>query len=446
MQNIEIFIINLARSVDRRESMKQKIAKIRGFGEIYIDGEKITHPLTPSAREGEQNAESATTSSLRENERSEFSWQSKTRESSKNSADSANETKNAESCTKSQNLNLDDCFASLTNPMDCHDSASQNLAMTESNTDSANQTNIAESNANCHFERSEKTQKNRDSSLRTSRFAQNDKNNLPLPNVRGGLRGWVDSQNNSGAKFSNSDFTHPLAPSASEGESLDLHFHFFSATDANDFKDNPAKIPPHYHPKLTRFVKGKDLSFGEIACFSSHYRLWEKCVALDSPIVVLEDDIDFMQDFCQIADIFKSPFEYVRLYYLFDRKISQIYDNFYISFGKIAGTQGYYLTPTAAQKFIKNARFWLFCVDDYMDMFFIHNVKNIIFLPFVIAEDSINATQSTILGRTKPKMSFWRKLTRELSRIYFYVIRKWLYFALNCVEIRAFFSAKQNRK
>ncbi|MGX2982351.1 hypothetical protein [Helicobacter sp. 23-1045] len=43
----------------------------------------------------------------------------------------------AESATKSQNLNLDGCFASLTNPMDCHDSASQNLAMTENKLDSA---------------------------------------------------------------------------------------------------------------------------------------------------------------------------------------------------------------------------------------------------------------------------------------------------------------------
>ncbi|MGX3011924.1 hypothetical protein ACWIUD_10280 [Helicobacter sp. 23-1044] len=92
---------------------------------------------------------------------------------------------------------------------------------------------FAESTLNCHFERSEKSHnfKKRDSSLRTSHFAQNDKNILPLPNARGfaqslplpcggGLRGWVDSQNNSSAKFSNSDFTHPLAPSAREGEFL----------------------------------------------------------------------------------------------------------------------------------------------------------------------------------------------------------------------------------
>ncbi|MGX3010387.1 ABC transporter ATP-binding protein [Helicobacter sp. 23-1044] len=45
--------------------------------------------------------------------------------------------------------------------------------------------------------------------------------NFPLPNARGGQRGWVDSQKNSGAKFSNSDSTHPLTPSAREGGQVD---------------------------------------------------------------------------------------------------------------------------------------------------------------------------------------------------------------------------------
>ncbi|MGX2981886.1 GTPase Era [Helicobacter sp. 23-1045] len=100
--------------------------------------------------------------------------------------------------------------------------AESNKKNGENIADSAN----AESNKSCHIERSEISQ-NRDSSIASQ--SQNDKNNpssqmredksqsLPLP-CGGGLRGWVDSQKNSSAKFSNSDFTHPLAPSAREGE------------------------------------------------------------------------------------------------------------------------------------------------------------------------------------------------------------------------------------
>ncbi|MGX3011597.1 MBL fold metallo-hydrolase [Helicobacter sp. 23-1044] len=62
----------------------------------------------------------------------------KTNESNKQNnetiADSANQIKIAESCTKTQNLK-----------MDCHDLTSSNLAMTENKLDSANRTNITES-------------------------------------------------------------------------------------------------------------------------------------------------------------------------------------------------------------------------------------------------------------------------------------------------------------
>ena len=45
--------------------------------------------------------------------------------------------------------------------------------------------------------------------------------NSPLP-CGWGQRGWVNSQNNSSAQFSNNESTPPLTPSAREGESIDL--------------------------------------------------------------------------------------------------------------------------------------------------------------------------------------------------------------------------------
>ncbi|MGX2983764.1 hypothetical protein [Helicobacter sp. 23-1045] len=65
--------------------------------------------------------------------------------------DSAFHAKIAESATNSQNLKRDSSLRASTSrendKIDCHDSASQNLAMTESNTDSAICTNFAESHA-----------------------------------------------------------------------------------------------------------------------------------------------------------------------------------------------------------------------------------------------------------------------------------------------------------
>ena len=39
-----------------------------------------------------------------------------------------------------------------------------------------------------------------------------------------------------------------------------------------------------------------------------------------------------------IIKIEKSKFEYVRLYYLFDKKIHHLIDNFYISYQNLSGT------------------------------------------------------------------------------------------------------------
>jgi GR25 family glycosyltransferase involved in LPS biosynthesis len=35
----------------------------------------------------------------------------------------------------------------------------------------------------------------------------------------------------------------------------------------------------------------RQLTYGEIACAMSHFKLWEKCIELDEPILILEDDI-----------------------------------------------------------------------------------------------------------------------------------------------------------
>ena len=361
MTKFDIFVVNLKRSADRREAMRRKIAGIRGFRAIYIDGELVCEENSP---------------------------------------------------LELHSVRLLGFGASQTPSLVSAPKIPKNYKSHTENPSVVDSTHSAESNKKIKSKKPLKS---------FCYFWLSPKVESPLP------------------------LNHNLLNNANSTQSAEfaLHFHFFDATDATKFKNGESPLPPQYSSKLTRFVKGKDLSFGEIAIFSSSYRLWQKCVELDSPIIVLEDDIDFMQDFCRIVDIFKSPFEYVRLYYLFDRKITHLYDNFHISFGNVSGAQGYYLTPQAAQKFIKNARFWLFCIDDYMDMFFIHSVKNIIFKPFIISEDSLSAGTSTILGREKPQMRFYQKLTRELSRIYFFMIRKYMYFALHCVELRAFFRANR---
>lgn len=58
----------------------------------------------------------------------------------------------------------------------------------------------------------------------------------------------------------------------------------------------------HYYQIVERQLigekdKGKLSRPGVIGCFYSHYRLWEKCVELDEPIMIFEDDVKFYRKY-----------------------------------------------------------------------------------------------------------------------------------------------------
>lgn len=175
-----------------------------------------------------------------------------------------------------------------------------------------------------------------------------------------------------------------------------FNFMFFNATSAKDIATNKIFIS-NYNIKMSKFIRGKALSYAEIACFSSHYRLWQKCVELDSPIVVIEDDVNFNSNFIDsLIDIYNSNIPYVRLICSFDRGIRHMRDNFYMSFSNVSGSQGYFIAPNAALKFISHSKNWFHCVDNYMDMFFLHDVWNVLYKPFSIYDDIEQSKISTI--------------------------------------------------
>ncbi|HEC1756115.1 TPA: glycosyltransferase family 25 protein [Campylobacter lari] len=196
-----------------------------------------------------------------------------------------------------------------------------------------------------------------------------------------------------------------------------LEFEFFKAIDGS--KNEHLQFKSHF-PWWCQFVLGRELSDSEKSCFASHYSLWEKCQELNSPIIILEDDVIFSDEFLNnsnvIEKLLNSNYKYIRFYYLFNKKIHHLNNNFYISYENIGGTQGYFIHPNAAKKFIEKARYWFKPVDDYMDIYYYHKVENIIYKPFLIYLSSLNS----IIGQRnqKPKNIF-RKIIREIFRFYF---------------------------
>ncbi|PAF51551.1 glycosyltransferase family 25 protein [Helicobacter sp. 13S00477-4] len=196
---------------------------------------------------------------------------------------------------------------------------------------------------------------------------------------------------------------------------------FFDAIDAK--KGEQHRFDKYYSSFLSKIYRARDATDGEIACYASHFSLWCECVKLDEPIVILEDDVElldcFLEGFCRIKE---SSYEYVRLMALDEPKkpFTMIEKNFATTYDDIAGAQGYYLTPNAAKKFIDGSKYWILAVDNFMDKIYMHGVKTVLHIPYLIAENPQVSVVTTIPNRydKKIKKSLFWKAIREIVRPY----------------------------
>ena len=211
--------------------------------------------------------------------------------------------------------------------------------------------------------------------------------------------------------------------------SANFKFHIFDAIDSR--ADEHIFFMKKHFSKITRYLLGRDLTGGEFACFASHYSMWNECIKQNEPIIILEDDITIQPHFEEgIKSITENKYEFVKLTSTNidsanKQKTNHLIDkHFILSFNGLDGTQGYYITPNSAKKFIKHSNKWYKPVDNYMESFWIHNIPTITYTPKLIT-DNLNCNDTTIENR-KTKISFGYKLTREISKA-FSDIRKFFY-------------------
>ena len=147
---------------------------------------------------------------------------------------------------------------------------------------------------------------------------------------------------------------------------LDLSFDIFNAVDGRDTPTHP--LFERYNDKLSQAFRAKTLSAGQLGCYASHFLLWEKCIELNQPIIVIEDDallfkktfLDFLQDIPELPE----SIECIRLFNNKRRKFSS-YSTFECSSTSIhkftkghMSTTAYYLTPQGANKLLLHSKEW----------------------------------------------------------------------------------------
>ena len=209
---------------------------------------------------------------------------------------------------------------------------------------------------------------------------------------------------------------------SSQFDDTDLELEFLDAVDGRNGKRHP--LFALYNEKKRIRWKGEPLSGGQLGCFASHYLIWQKVIAANKPVVVLEDDarIDMIrfQQFLNEISRAKGSYECIRLFSNKSRRqraysVERLGDASICKFTKgHMSTTGYYLTPSGAEKFLAHAREWLLPVDMYMDQFWRNGVECYGLMPPCLTNDEdfesmIGYAKESKMGRTP-----LQRLRREL--------------------------------
>lgn len=209
---------------------------------------------------------------------------------------------------------------------------------------------------------------------------------------------------------------------------IEQDFEFF---DAIDGRKGEHPLFSKYNPAKRLKIKGYGMTPGELGCFASHYLLWEKCIALNEPIVVIEDDAQLEPCFStSLQNIHELvQYGYVRLFVNGRRRpfvnIGSYATHDVVEYTRGPGaTRAYFITPIAAQKFIDMAQEWLLPVDDYMDQFWSNKVACRGIRPGIVKNET--EFESSV-GKLE-KSNKINRLTRELYSIQCTLSRKWYLF------------------
>src|SRR3990167_4579570 len=167
----------------------------------------------------------------------------------------------------------------------------------------------------------------------------------------------------------------------------------FTVVDAVDGRQNPHPLFARYNDKKRQCYRRKKLSGGELGCFASHYLLWQKCVELNHPIVVMEDDVNVSDQMAEAIGAAEKLIELLRYIRLAGTSLHRRPYKVIGKAGKFevidhirgpSGTLCYVISPSAAKDLIAHSDEWFLAVDDYMDRYWAHGVDCYSLMPFVV--------------------------------------------------------------
>jgi len=144
--------------------------------------------------------------------------------------------------------------------------------------------------------------------------------------------------------------------------SFGINAQLFEGSYGNVIKDVYMKNKRMHHPwtfkgpekPVSEEWKLEQSTPGVIGCFDSHYRLWEKCVELDEPIMIFEDDARVIREYMPVEfdDVLSLVFSHekkMRQYIHLLDSPSGVPEALPYKPASMPGAAGYIIKPHAAK-------------------------------------------------------------------------------------------------
>ena len=210
-----------------------------------------------------------------------------------------------------------------------------------------------------------------------------------------------------------------------ELKKFSLEWAFLNAVDGFALK----ALPQSYDQSKVKRLQGYELTPGEIGCYLSHMKAWEKCVKQNKITLIFEDDFVINGDLSHTVDTLVNmdrKWSLVRLAALYDveHKIIDRGEGIELveNKGDPVGAAAYLINPSAAAQLIKCSAAIYEPVDHYLEHYSKHGLRMLAIKPYPISVEGKDSTiadrpgRFPIRGFRKTKRSICRWLDRQFGR------------------------------
>lgn len=204
-----------------------------------------------------------------------------------------------------------------------------------------------------------------------------------------------------------------------------LAWEFIDAVDGRKLASDPIE----YNRRRAERLMGWMLNDGEIGCFLSHRRAWQKCLSKNKIVLVLEDDFLIKPNLPAAIDFAAeniSAWDMLRLQAIHEhgnKMIIRQSGDFDIVQNKQDpfGSTAYLIKPESANILLKHSRRFYEPVDNYLENYEMHGLRMCAVKPYPIELVNFDSTindrvpRASVRGFRQYKRSFFRIINRLVT-------------------------------